>query len=122
MTRPLDDFNEDVFSLNDFLGTMGIRFQYGTLDGDIALAVAEHPLTADAGYLAVYQSNGVPFGMDSGLDLAQINGRPIIGLVDYGEQGGQVLVIADLGVLKDDGAGARNMNFVKNIASYARSR
>jgi hypothetical protein len=122
MTYPLDAFNGDIFSLNDFLARLGIRFQFGVLDGDIAMAVTDHPLTTDAEYLAVFQRNGVPFKMDSGLDLAQTNGRPIIGLVDYGDQGGQVLVIADLGILKDDGVGAKNMDFVKNIASYARTR
>jgi hypothetical protein len=46
----------------------------------------------------------------------------VIGLVDYGSQGGQVLVIADLGLLRDNADGAKNLNFIKNLARYARSR
>ena len=101
---------------------MGIRFQYGVLDGDIALASADHPLMANAEYLELFRDNRVPFQMEAGLDLAQVNGRPIIGLMDYGDQEGQVLIVSDLGILKDNGPGAKNMNFVKNIAAYARSR
>jgi len=118
--RKIEDRNENVFALNPFLSSIGIRFQYGALDGNIAMAVADHPLMEEAGYLKLFENNGVPVKIDSGLDLAQVNGRTIIGLVDYGNQGGQVLIISDLGILKDNGPGAKNMNFVKNIATYAR--
>jgi hypothetical protein len=33
-----------------------------------------------------------------------------------------VLVIADIGLLRDNADGAKNLNFVKNIARYARAR
>jgi hypothetical protein len=55
---------------------------------------------------------------DGGIELAS----GAIGLIDYGDQGGQVLVVADVGLLKDNADGAKNLSFVKNIAHYARSR
>jgi len=58
----------------------------------------------------------------SGLELIQAAGRPLAVLLDYGEQGGQVLVIVDLGILQVDRNGAKNLGFLKNIAYYAITR
>ena len=119
----LDERNEDARALNALLEPMGVTFTYGVSgDADIARAVAEHPLTANATYLTFFSDNVVPFKMETGLELIQAAGFPIVGLVDYGEQGGQVLVIADLGILRVDNTGAKNMDFLKNIARYARTR
>jgi len=43
-------------------------------------------------------------------------------LLEYGENDGQVLVIADLGIVQNDSRNAKNMEFLKNIAHYARTR
>ena len=75
----------------------------GGLNDAIALSVAEHPLTANASYLAFYADNGVPLRLQTGLELIRAAGRPLVALVEYGEQGGQVLVIADLGILQVGG-------------------
>jgi hypothetical protein len=63
----------------------------------------------------------VPIQMKSGKVLARSEGMAVIGLLDYGSQGGQVLVIADLGLLQVDDS-ARNLEFIRNIAQYARWR
>jgi hypothetical protein len=60
--------------------------------------------------------------MQTGLELVTVAGKPIVGLVDVGEHGGQVLVIADLGILRLIGNGAKNVEFLKNIAQYASAR
>jgi hypothetical protein len=121
--RCLDDINEDRRSLNALLEPMGVAFMYGGgLSDAIALAITEHPLTANASYLSFYDSQGVPFRMKNGLELIRAAARPIVGLLDYGSQGGQVLVIADLGILQVDSMGAKNMEFLKNIARYASAR
>lgn len=119
----LDDANEDTRSFNPLLEPMGVKFKvigFGSSTSDIALSAVEHPLTANAKYLTFYEGKGVRFGMDTGTVLFQADGYPIVGLVDYGDQGGQVLVIADLGILQIDFQGPKNMEFVKNIAAYAR--
>jgi hypothetical protein len=121
--RCLDAENNNGRSLNALLEPMGITFTYGGgLSANIALAVAEHPLTANASYLTMYDGQGIPFRMKTGLELMRAAGRPIVGLVDYGNQGGQILVIADLGILQVDSKGAKNIEFLKNIARYASAR
>jgi hypothetical protein len=120
--RCADDSNEGIRSLNDFLSPMGVKFRVGGFGGDAdntARPVAEHPLTANARYLTFYEGQGVPFSMENGTELFRAAGSPIVGLVDYGDKGGQVLVIADLGILQADALGARNLEFLKNIARYA---
>ena len=121
MMRRLEDSNEDARDLNALLEPMGIRFTYGDTGEEVVQAVAEHPLTVEAGYLTQFGGNGVPIRMNSGLVLARSEGNAVIGLVDYGNLGGQVLVVADLGLLQADNK-AKNMNFIQNLAHYARWR
>ena len=123
MSRSLDERNDDARALNALLEPMGVKFNYGVIQGEkIALAVAEHPLTENASYLTFYEGNAVPFTLQSGLELVRVAGRPVVGLVDYGDRGGQALVIGDIGLLMCDSSAAKNLDFVKNIARYARSR
>lgn len=123
MKRQLAERNEDARKLNALLEPLGVAFTYGAVgDADLARAAAEHPLTANATYLTFDSENAVPFRMDTGLELISAAGHPLVGLVDYGEQGGQVLVIADLGLLQWDSNGTKNMDFLKNIAHYAGAR
>ena len=119
--RCTDDSNENIRSLNDFVAPMGVRFEVGTFGSsdNIALSAADHPLTAKAGYLTFYEDEGVPFSMKSGIELYRVAAAPIVGLVDYGNHGGQVLVIADLGILQADMNGSKNIEFLKNLARYA---
>lgn len=122
---PLDENNEDSRKINSLLEPMGIMFGYGNIGGwndSIAKAVIDHPLTEKAAYLTYNPMYGVPFTMKNGVELMQADYKSIVGLVDYGEQGGQVLVIADLGILQTFKVGAKNLQFLKNIAAYARSR
>jgi hypothetical protein len=119
----LNSRNLSARSANALLEPMGIKFIFGGSGGDnTALAASEHPLILDATYLTFRGENAVAFTMKSGMELAQSAGNPIIGLVDFGEQDGQVLVIAELGILQADGSGGKNLEFLKNIAHYARTR
>jgi hypothetical protein len=102
---------------------MGVSFRYGNIGGaDIALSTTGHPLTEDATYLSYYEYNGVRFSMQDGIELVSAAGSPIVGLVDYGNKGGQILVIADIGILQGDSNGTKNMDFLMNIAEYAKTR
>jgi hypothetical protein len=123
MKRRLNEYNDDVRALNALLAPMGLTFIYGGSPNDaIAHAVTEHPLTANASYLAFYADNGVPMRLQTGLELIQAAGRPLVVLLEYGENNGQVLVIADLGIVQNDSRNAKNMEFLKNIAYYAHTR
>jgi hypothetical protein len=121
--RCTDDPNEDTKALNALLEPLGARFTLGLGPADdIALAVAEHPLTENATYLNYYRYEGVPFKLTQGLELVRSSAKPVVALLDSGSAGGQVLVIADLGILQLDKKGAKNLDFLKNIARYARER
>lgn len=118
MTMPLNDPNEDALDINGLLEPMGIQFRTGSLPGESATASLDHPLTMDAPYLMTYAGNGLPFNINSGIILYEVGGHPMVGMVDYGENGGQVLVVADIALLIESGGVGKNMQFVKNIASY----
>jgi hypothetical protein len=68
--------------------------------------------------LELFEGNGVPFTLAGGQVLAQASGEPVVALVDHGDAGGQVLVLADMGILASGG----NLTFWRNLARYARSR
>lgn len=122
MVRHLEDLNEDTGKINPLLEKMGITFSVGIVSQDIVLTQGDHPLIAEAQYLNMFPENGVPLKVSSGQVLATAQGRPVIAIVDYGAAGGQVLVISDIGLLVDYGQGGKNLNFVKNIARYAKNR
>jgi hypothetical protein len=116
--------NLNARAANPLLEPMGIKFGLGGAGSDDnAMAVSEHPLTLNAPYLSLDGGNAVYFRMETGQVLFQAASLlPLVGLVDYGELDGQVLVIAETGLLRDNGASGRNIDFIKNIARYARTR
>ena len=70
-------------------------------------------------------NNGLPLILPGGTVLAQAQGQPAVALVDYGEAGGQVLALSDLGLLDlyNPGEGGRdNLAFLRNLARYVRGR
>jgi hypothetical protein len=75
--------------------------------------------------LYLLSNNGMPFRMQAGQTLAEIDGQATLGLVDFGGYGGQVLVLSDLGIFDPYDFGQRERNnfiFMRNLASYARER
>ena len=119
------DENEDWEDMNALSEVFGVVFEEGTLSSSSARTEGQHPLTENQASLALIQDNGVPFTMQAGETLAQVNGRPAVGLVEYGEAGGQVLVLADVGILGFAGSEPPeedNLVFLRNLARYARTR
>jgi hypothetical protein len=117
---PLDP-NEDWADANELAERFGVAYQEGTLPAAVARIQGEHPLVVGVPDLHLIVKNGVPFTLDGGQTLAQAEGQPVLALVDYGEAGGQVLVLADLGILGSRGE-PHNLPFWRNLARYARSR
>ena len=62
------------------------------------------------------------FTLDAGEVLYTSDGLPIVALVDAWRHGGQLLVIGDLGMLIDANGGEGNLQFLMNIALFARER
>jgi hypothetical protein len=122
MNRLLEDINEDSRLINALTERFGVRFTTGTSSANLVTAKGDHPLIAEASYLKMKEENGVPFKLESGLVLANAGGRPVLALVEYGDAGGQVLVVGDLGLLSDFGAGGKNLVLLMNLARYAWER
>jgi hypothetical protein len=119
------DANEDWQDANALSEHFGIVFEQGYLPTSSARVRQEHSLMEGQSSLTLIRNNGVPFTMQTGETLAEVDGRPVVGLVDYGEAGGQILVLADVGILGFAGheqAGRDNLAFVRNLARYARIR
>lgn len=119
------DANEDWQDVNALSEYFGVVFGEGTFSSSSAHTQREHPLMEHQSSLTLIANSGVPFTVQTGETLAESGGRPVVGLVDYGEAGGQVLVLADVGILgfasfvppeRD------NLDFVRNLARYARAR
>jgi hypothetical protein len=119
------EVNEDRQDVNALAKHFGIVFEEGALPPSSIRIREEHPLMKRQSGLTLIEDNGVPFTMRRGETLAEVNGMPVIGLVNYGEAGGQVLVLVDVGILGIRGLGPSEgdrLSFVRNLAQYARNR
>jgi pimeloyl-ACP methyl ester carboxylesterase len=118
------DENEDWQDVNALSEVFGVVFEKGTLSSSSAQTQGQHPLTENQVSLTLIQDNGVPFTIQTGETLAQVNSEPAVGLVEHGEAGGQVLVLADVGLLGFAGPEPPekdNLVFLRNLARYART-
>jgi hypothetical protein len=102
----------------------GISYEFETLPYRLILVEkGSHPLVEGVSYLEMLQNNGVSLTMSEGHMLAQEDGKVMAGLVTYGNAGGQVLALADVGMMGNAASTAsRNLTFWQNLARYARSR
>jgi hypothetical protein len=110
--------NEDSRDVNALAMRFGVSFRSGTLAGDEAQTVGAHPLTAGVSRLRILDGNGVRFTTDTGLTLAAVGASPAVAIVEYGA--GEVIVLADLGILGNREDPPPNLRFWRNLAEYAR--
>ena len=120
-TRPLNDINEDTLDFNPLLKQFGLEFEDGAMAAQVAAPANNHPLTNGVNYLNMY-GVGVPLNLDSGEKLFEAYGKPLIAIADYGEYGGEVLIVADISLLFDSSWDGNNMAFIKNFSRYASTR
>jgi hypothetical protein len=117
--------NEDWGDANALASEFGVTYQDGVVKGNQAQTEGDHPLVAGMSTLALGEDNGVPFDMSQEIEgqvLAWADGAPALALVDYGDAGGQVLILADVGILSAGWSEPQNLPFWRNLAGYARSR
>ena len=117
------DANEDWPDGNALAQRFGIAWLDGGLDAEAALAQGNHSLTAGVTSLALAMGNGVPFRLEAaskGVVLAEAGEAPVVALVDYGQSGGQVLALADVGILGAEWGTPANLRFWQNLAEFAR--
>jgi hypothetical protein len=115
------DPNEDWRDANPLATRFGVTYHDGTLSDTQAEITGESPLVEGIEILELAAGNGVPFSLTGGQVLAQVDGELAVGLMDYGDAGGQVLVLADVGLLGAGEGEPVNLSFWRNLAQYARS-
>jgi len=118
----VEDPNEDWGDANSLATRFGVTYHDGVLEGTEARTRGRSPLVEGIEILKLAEANGVPFAVTRGQTLAQMDREPVVALVDYGDSGGQVLVLADVGMLGNSGEEPINLPFWLNLARYARSR
>jgi len=117
------DYNEDWRDVNALARRFGVSYDFRSLAYRMIFAEkGAHPLVEDVTYVEVIQNNSVPFTMREGQVLTEDGGHTIAGLVDYGDAGGQVLALADVGIFVSAGGTPQNLTFWRNLVRYARSR
>jgi hypothetical protein len=115
----LAEDNEDRSDANALAGRFGVTYlEHPHAIGNVQV-LGSSPLTEGLWELATSFSgaNGVSFAIETGQVLARRGEDITLALVDYGDGGGQVLVLADVGWL-----GGENPRFWQNLASFARDR
>ncbi len=121
----LSDSNEDWDEVNALAEGFGIRYEGDPFLRTRALVASEHPLVENLSSLIMIANNGLPIHLKAGVTLAEIDGQTALGLVGYGDAGGQVLALADLGMLDLYDFGRRdsdNFSFLRNLARFAHGR
>lgn len=112
--------NEDWADAGALSGRFGVTWTGVALAGDRAGRAASHPLMQGVANLALAPGNGLVCSASSGLVLARAGGQPALALLSHGD--GEVLAVADLGILGSPPGSAPNLAFFRNLARYARSR
>jgi hypothetical protein len=106
------------------MNALGSRFGVTYLDDTLSSYAIQtrgrHALINKLSVLKGYDDNGIPFTIDKGDVLAQMNGAAVLGLVEHGD--GEVVILADVGFFGTDWDGLDNLPFWENLAEHARSR
>jgi hypothetical protein len=119
-TNWVQDPNEDWADVNALASRFGVIYRADELPRSLALSSVDHPLIDGVDGLELIEQNSVSFQMEEGEVLAHANGIPALALVEHGE--GQVVVLAEVGMLNSGGGEPANLPFWLNLARYARSR
>jgi hypothetical protein len=117
--------NEDWVDANALASRFGLTYQEGAVAGSQAQTEGDHPLVKGVPALEFGAWNAAPLALAEGVDgqvLAWAGGDPAAVLLEYGDAGGQVLALADVGMLSAGGGEPRNLPFWQNLAHFARSR
>jgi len=115
--------NEDWLDMNDLAQPFGVEFMPGEISLESA-ALVKHPLTVGLTRLRLAGGNAMSFTYLNGEDLARAEGKPVVALIPFGNEGGEVLVVGDLSIFdrRPDEGRATNLDFWLNLAEYAQGR
>ncbi|MBN1886364.1 MAG: M28 family peptidase [Thermoflexales bacterium] len=119
------DPNEDWADGSALAERFGVSFQAGELASGKLWLERVSPLMKGIESLEWIPGNGVPFSFQAGIKklvLAKSGDGTLAALVTVGDKGGQVLVLADVGVLNSGWGQPANLAFWKNLAWHVRTR
>ena len=115
--------NEDWAAGNTIASRFGVAWLAGSLAGASATPHGSSPLISGVARLALAAGNGVPFAVQSGQVLARAGSQPAVALLRPNAASGEVLVVADLGMLMTSAdVSPVNLPFWRNLARYAHDR
>jgi hypothetical protein len=112
------DGNEDWPDVNALAQRFGVRYLSGTIPATTATAIGSHPLIQGVATIRMVEGNGHRFTVESGQVLAVVGSSPAAAIAPHGA--GEVLVLADLGMLGASEDPPANRHFWANLAAYAR--
>jgi hypothetical protein len=118
------DANEDWVDANALASAFGLSYTEGTWQGTEARVEASHPLVKGLNRLEMGGGTAVAFDLPASGHaqiLAQAGGQPAAALLAVGDNGGQVLILADVGMLTSGWGQPQNLTFWQNLARYATS-
>jgi len=120
--RPRDD-NEDWTDLNDLAGVFGIRYTGSLAAGD-ATVVPGHPLVEGVASLFMIEGNALALSIEGRpfSTLATAEDGLVAAVVGSGDNGGEVIALADIGLLVSMFGEPTNFEFWQNLARYALDR
>lgn len=108
--------NEDWLDVNPLADRFNVQFRPSELLGQTAQVEDTHPLVSGLTTITMAPNNGVSMTHGNGRMLAHVDGETAVFLRNVGD--GQLLVLADLGMLGDNGGVPENLIFWRNIAQY----
>ncbi|MCG6948690.1 MAG: M28 family peptidase [Acidobacteria bacterium] len=114
--------NEDWEDANLLAERFGVSFTVGHLGlaQTTATITSNHELVAGIPDLQLADDNAVRFSAPEFEMLARVGVHPVVALANAGA--GEVLVLADLGILGAPGGQAPNLEFWRNLAEYVTDR
>jgi hypothetical protein len=117
------DTNEDWGDANALASAFGFTYRDGLRQQAEARVEGTHPLVAEVTSLELGGRTAVAFDLPAGAQvLARAGDQPAMALLDVGQAGGQVLILADVGMLTSGWGQPRNLTFWRNLAQYAAAR
>jgi hypothetical protein len=112
------DGNEDWPDVNALAQRFGVRFLAGVFGATAATTTGDHPLTRDVASIQMIEDNGHRFTVDHGETIAVVGSSAAAAILTHGA--GEVLVLADLGMLGAYEDPPANRRFWTNLGRYAR--
>jgi hypothetical protein len=116
------EVNEDAGDLNLVAAEFGVRYET-VIAAETADVVSVHPLVDGVDDLTMIDGNGVSLSVDGSYDaLARAGNDLAAARLDVGESGGEVIALADIGLLVSHRSEPTNFRFWQNLVDYARDR